>query len=408
MRAVSPDRDVTSDDAVRSYPFGVARQLELDPMYRHIQDHEPLCRVRLPYGEDAWLVTRYQDVRMVSVDPRFSRAAGVGRDEPRITEDIPRRGIMDMDPPHLTRLRRLVAGAFTARRVERLRTRAMTIASDLMDKIIEKGPPAELVADFGLPLPVTMICELLGVPAEDRPDFEVWSQAFVSTTSITGEERTALIGRLMEYFAGLVRLRREEPTDDLLGALVAARDGQGRLAEDELLFLAAGLLAAGYETTATQIPNFLFALLTHPDQLSLLLLRRDLTACAVEELMRFVPLATGPPIPRWALEDIELSGGVVRAGSAVFGSRSAANRDPRVFRDPDRLDITRQTNPHMGFGYGIHHCLGAQLARLELDVALKVLLDRLPGLEFAIPAGELCWRTGTALRGLVELPVGFG
>jgi cytochrome P450 len=341
------------------------------------------------------------------VDGRFSRAAGLGRDEPRVTEFIPERGIMDMDPPHLTRLRRLVAGAFTARRVERLRARARTIAGDLVDKIIETGSPADLVADFGLPLPVTMICELLGVPVADRAEFQVLSEAFVSTTAITGEQRTARIGQLMEYFAGLIRLRRDESTDDLLGALVAARDGQGQLDERELLFLAAGLLGAGFETTATMIPNFVYTLLTHPDQLSLLLARRELVTCAVEELMRFVPLATGPAIPRWALQDVELSGGVVAAGSAVFASRSAANRDPSVFRDPDRLDITRQTNPHMGFGYGIHHCLGAQLARLELDVALSVLLDRLPGLALAVPADQLCWRTGSALRGLDTLPVGF-
>ncbi|MEV4316341.1 cytochrome P450 [Actinocrispum sp. NPDC049592] len=393
---------------MRSYPFGPAQRLELHPLYGYVREHEPLCRVRLPFGEDGWLVTRHQDVRAVYTDPRFSRAAGIGRDEPRVTEYIPPRGIMDMDPPHLTRLRRLVAGAFTARRVERLRTRAVTIATELADRLVDAGPPADLVEDFGVPLPVTMICELLGVPVEDRSEFRVYAEAFVSGTSLSGEERAGYVAKLMAYFAGLVRRRREEPTDDLLSALVAARDGQGRLSEDELLFLAAGLLGAGFETTATMIPNFVFELLTHPDQLALLLSRRELVPSAVEELMRFVPLATGPAIPRWALEDVSLSGGVVPAGSAVFASRSAANRDPSVFRDPDTLDITRQPNPHMGFGHGIHHCLGAQLARLELAVALEVLLDRLPGLEFAVPPRDLTWRMGNALRALATLPVRFG
>jgi cytochrome P450 len=405
MRAVSTDCDKWS------YPFNDPHRLELDPMYEYVREHEPLCRVRLPYGEDAWLVTRHEDVRTVLVDPRFSRAAGLNRDEPRVTEDIPQRGMMDMDPPNLTRLRRLVAGAFTARRVERLRTRALVVASELALDLVSAGSPADLVESFAFPLPVTMICELLGVPPADRGDFAVWSAAFVSTTSMTPERRNACVAQLMDYMAGLVRESRSRPrsapADDLLGALVAARDGHGKLSEDELLFLAAGLLAAGYETTATQIPNFVYALLTHPDQLELLRARPELVGCAVEELMRFVPITATVSIPRWAVADVELSGGTVRAGEPVFASRSAANRDPRAFREPNRLDVSRQHNPHVGFGHGIHHCLGAQLARLELQVALSVLIDRFPRLRFAVAEEDLCWRTGSALRGLVALPVAW-
>jgi cytochrome P450 len=252
-----------------------------------------------------------------------------------------------------------------------------------------------------------MICELLGVPVSDRADFQVWSRALVSTTSFAPAEREEHIGRLMGYMAGLVRQRREEPTDDLLGALVAARDGHGKLTEDELIFLAGGLLAAGHETTATQIPNFVYVLLTHPDQLALLRSRPDLLPGAVEELMRWVPLISSAPIPRWAVADVELSGGTVEAGDAVFALMSVANRDPRVFTDPHRLDITRQPNPHVGFGHGIHHCLGAQLARLELQVAISVLFERLPDLELAVADSDLKWRTGHALRGLLALPVRF-
>jgi cytochrome P450 len=392
---------------VRTYPFNVADRLTADPMYAYVREHEPLCRVRLAYGEDAWLVTRHQDVRTVYADPRFSRAAGIGRDEPRLSEYIAPRGMMDMDPPHLTRLRKLVTGAFTPRRIERLRARTLAVAGELVDKIVEKGPGADLVADFGEQLPMIMICEMLGVPVADRGEFQVLSEALISGTWMDGDQRAAYISKLMEYFAGLVHQRRREPADDLLGALVAARDEEGRLTEEELLFLAAGLHGAGFETTTTQIPNFVYTLLTHPDQLSLLLSRRELIPSAVEEMMRFVSLFSGAAIPRWALEDIELSGGTVSAGSAVFASVAAANNDPRVFQDPERLDITRQPNPHMGFGYGIHHCLGAQLARLELAVALSVLLDRLPRLEFAIPEEDLSWRTGSALRGPVSLPVNF-
>jgi cytochrome P450 len=397
-------RVVPTDHHVWSYPFAEADRLGLNPRYEYVREHEPLCRVRLPYGGDAWLVTRHQDVRTVLSDQRFSRAAGLTREEPRVSVDTPQRGMLDMDPPDLTRLRRLVAGAFTARRVERLRARALIIATELADAIAARGS-ADLVEDFALPLPVTMICELLGVPVDDRDDFQLWSKAFLSTTGMLPEQRMACVGRLMEYVAGLVDQRRSHPADDLLGALVAARDGQGSLEEDELLFLAAGLLAAGYETTATQIANFVYVLLTHPEQLRLLRARPDLVASAVEELMRFVPLTAAVTVPRWALQDVELAGGTIHAGEAVFASRSAANRDPRVFSDPGRLDLTRQVNPHMGFGHGIHHCLGAQLARLELRVALSVLLDRLPGLRFATAEANLAWHTGNALRGLVALPV---
>lgn len=392
---------------VRTYPFNAADRLTIGPTYAEVREQEPLCRVRLAYGEDAWLVTRYHDVRTVYADPRFSRAAGVGRDEPRVADYIPPRGMMDMDPPHLTRLRKLVNGSFTPRRIERLRARTTAVATELADKIVEKGPAADLVADFGEQLPLTMICEMLGVPVADREEFETLSAAFISGIWMDGDQRAAYIARLMEYFAELVRQRRAKPADDLLGALVAARDEQGRLSEDELLFLAAGLHGAGFETTTTQIPNFVYTLLTHPDQLSLLLARRELIPSAVEEMMRFVSLFSGPAIPRWALEDIELSGGTVQAGSAVIAPVAAANYDPDVFQNPHRLDITRHPNPHMGFGYGIHHCLGAQLARMELAVALSVLLDRLPGLRLAIPQEDLTWRTGSALRGLVSLPVTF-
>lgn len=404
MRAVSTDR-TSGNQQVRGYPFGDPSRLELDPLYAYVQENEPLCRVRLPYGGDAWLVTRHEDVRTVLVDPRFSRAATLTHEEPRITVDNVPRGMMDMDPPDLTRLRRLVAGAFTARRVERLRTRALTIATELVDSMVAAGKPADLVSDFGLPLPVTMICELLGVPGSDRAEFGTWSEAFMSTTAMTPEQRNVNLGRLMQYMAELVRQRREEPADDLLGALVAARDGHGKLAEDELLFLAAGLLAAGYETTATQIPNFVYALLMHPDQLELLVARPELVPGAVEELMRYVPLTAKVTVPRFATQDVPLSGGTIEAGQWVFAARSAANRDPRVFSEPDRLDITRQPNPHVGFGHGIHHCLGAQLARLELQVALSVLLERLPGLSLNVPEEQLSWRAGNALRGLVALPI---
>jgi len=393
---------------VRDYPFSAPDRLHLDPFYAELRRTEPLTRVRLPFGEEAWLATRYADVRTVLGDPRFSRAASVGRDEPRITPRQIEGGILSMDPPEHTRLRRLVAKAFTARRVEQLRPRAREIADGLVDRMVEAGPPADLVERFATPLPITVICELLGVPVEDQDRFHVWSEAIVSTTSLTPEQVKSYMDSLWAYMAGLIAQRREHPTDDLIGALVRVRDEDNdRLTEQEMVRLLAGLLAAGHETTVTQIPNFVYVLLTHPDQLAQLRADPELVPTAVEELMRYVPLGVASSFARYALEDLELGGVLVRAGDPVIGSVASANRDDEVFAEPDTLDLTRSANPHMGFGHGVHHCVGAQLARMELQVAVAALLERLPGLRFAGPEEDLEWKSGLLVRGLKRMPVAW-
>ncbi|MEV5538630.1 cytochrome P450 [Saccharopolyspora shandongensis] len=383
----------------RTYPFSAADKLNLDPIYAHLRKQEPLTRIQLPYGETAWLATRYEDTKIVLGDPRFSRAAALGHDEPRLRPNNPQGGLLSMDPPDHTRLRKLVAKAFTARRVEQLRPRTQEIADGLVDRMIEQGEPVDLVEEFALPLPITVICELLGVPYADRGDFRVWSDAFLSTTKLTPEQVTDYIDKMFGYIAGLIAQRREEPADDLLSALIAARDEQDKLSEDELVRLAAGILVAGHETTATQIPNFVYVLLTHPEQLAGLRADLDVVPQAVEELMRYVPLGVGAGFPRYATEDVELGGVLVRAGEPVMVSSSAANRDEAVFNDPEQLDLTRREATHLGFGHGPHHCLGAQLARLELQVALRTLLTRLPGLRFATSAEDVEWKTGMLVRG---------
>ncbi|MGN9911196.1 cytochrome P450 [Phytohabitans sp. LJ34] len=393
---------------VRDYPFNAPDRLRLDPFYAELRRTEPLTRVRLPFGEEAWLATRYADVRTVLGDPRFSRAASVGRDEPRITPRQIEGGILSMDPPEHTRLRRLVAKAFTARRVEQLRPRAREIADGLVDRMVEAGPPADLVERFATPLPITVICELLGVPVTDQDRFHVWSEAIVSTTSLTPEQIKSYLDSLWAYMAGLIAQRRDTPTDDLISALVRVRDEDNdRLTEQEMVRLLAGLLAAGHETTVTQIPNFVYVLLTHPDQLAQLRADPDLVPTAVEELMRYVPLGVASSFARYALEDIELGGVLVRAGEPVIGSVASANRDDEVFAEPDTLDLTRSANPHMGFGHGVHHCIGAQLARMELQVAVATLIDRLPGLRFAGPEEDLEWKSGLLVRGLKRMPVAW-
>ena len=401
--------DVTkADQVVRSYPFGAVDRLEIDPMYAWLRENEPMSRVRLPYGDEGWLLVRYDDVRTALVDPRFSLAEAVVRDVPRLHPQKVGSILTDLDPPEHTRLRRLVAKAFTARRVEQLRAHAEQIATELLDEMVRTGPPVDLIESFAVPLPGLMICELIGVPYADRDEFRDWVGAFMSTTALAGEERAAKLGQLAAYLTTLAAQRRETPTDDLLGALVVAQDEQDRLTEDEVVQLTLLLLAAGYESTASQIANFTYALLTYPEQLTLLHDRPELMPGAVEELMRWVPLlVTADTLPRYALEDVEFSAGTVAAGEPVLLAKHTANRDPRVYDDPDRLDITRDAKGQLGFGYGAHHCLGAQLARMDIQVALSALFDRCPGLRLAVPEDQLEWKTGMAVRGPVALPVSW-
>ncbi|WP_405102844.1 cytochrome P450 [Micromonospora sp. NBC_01412] len=397
----------TSEATIERYPFSDPDRLNLDPRYALLRRDEPLIRVRLPYGEPAWLATRHADVRTVLGDARFSRAAAVGRDEPRNSPRQIQRGILTMDPPDHTRLRRLVARAFTARRVEELRPRTRQVADELVDGLLAAGPPADLVAHLATPLPIRVICDLLGVPVTDQDKFHTWSEAIVSTTSLSAEQAQRYIDNLLAYMGGLIAQRRQEPTDDLIGAMVRARDADDRLSEEEVVQLAAGLLAAGHETTVTQIPNFVYVLLHHPDEWARLRADRSLVPRAVEELMRFVPLGVTAAFARYAKEDVEVGGVLVRAGEPVVVSIPSANRDETVFPDADRLDLGREVNPHLGFGHGVHHCVGAQLARMELQVVLDVLLDRTPGLRLAVPESELPWKSGLLVRGLTAMPVAW-
>ncbi|WP_244200514.1 cytochrome P450 [Micromonospora arborensis] len=387
---------------VRPYPFPT-RTSEVAPMYEALRRTEPVSRVQLPYGEPGWLVTRHADVRTVLSDPRFSRAVAQGLDQPRLRRENMNDGIMGMDPPDHTRLRKLAMKAFTARRVERMRAEVHKIADGLLDAMVARGRPTDLVEHFARPLPVTVICGMLGVPIEDYPRFTRWTEAFTNNESALGDV-VATVGPEMDaYIADLIGQRRLRPTDDLLGALVRARDDGDKLTETELIDLAgAGLLTAGTETVSAALPGFVYTLLEHPEALAALRRDRSLMPSAVEELLRYVPINSAAMFPRYALTDVELSGVTVRAGDPVLPSLAAANRDPEVFADPDVLDLTRKPNPHVTFGYGAHLCLGAQLARLELQVALGLLLDRFGDLALA---DGVTWRTGVIVRGPGVLPI---
>ncbi|MFI0214397.1 cytochrome P450 [Streptomyces lydicus] len=394
----------TADTAPLSYPFNVPESLELADEYERARNRPGLLKVRMAYGEPAWLVTRYAEARFVLGDQRFSRAASALHDEPRQSEGRRTSGILGMDPPDHTRLRTLVAKAFTVRQVEKLRPQVVALTHELLDELETAGPPADLVDRFALPIPVAVICRLLGVPPEDRPRFRVWSDAALSTSSLTSEEFDANQEELRAYMRQLIQEHRHAPQDDLMTALIDARDVGDRLSELELVDLCVGILVAGHETTATQIPNFILALLDHPEQLALLRERPDLIGNAVEELLRFVPLGSGASQPRYATEDIDVGGTLVRAGTPVLVAVGAANRDALRFDRPGTLDIARSGNQHLGFGHGVHHCLGAPLARLELQEALGALLTRFPKLHVA---GDVEWKSQMLVRGPRVLPVGW-
>lgn len=398
---------MTVNAEVRQYPFGEPVRLDMDPLFTKLRREEPVCRVELPYGGEGWLVTRYEDVRLVLADPRFSRAATVGREDlPRATPAPVRPdSLLSMDPPEHSRLRKLVAKAFTGRRVAELRPRTREIVDEKLTALERAGAPADLVEGFALPLPVTVICEMLGVPPRDQHRFRDFSDAILSTTAYTREQIESARVSLETYLAEVVAERRQRPTDDLLGALVAARDDEDRLSERELVNLGVGLLIAGHETTANQIANFTYVLLTQREYWELLRAEPELIPGAVEELLRYVQLGAGAGQPRVATEDVVLSGVTVRAGDSVFVNTQAANRDENVFDDPESLDLTRQRNPHVAFGYGAHHCLGAQLARVELQVALEALLERFPSLRLSLPLDEIPWKSGLLVRGPKQLLV---
>ncbi|MEV0070582.1 cytochrome P450 [Amycolatopsis sp. NPDC050768] len=384
---------------VRAYPFDM-QEISVSELYHMLQREEPMSRVQLPFGEPAWLATKYADVKLVMTDQRFSRELAQGLDQPRMRRQQMGDGIMGMDPPDHSRLRRLVSKAFTARRLEQMREGVQTLVNDLLDGMVARGGSADVVEELARPLPVTVICDLLGVPQEDHKIFREWTQALVSDATAKDDVLDVYGDQLDNYVAGLVAQRREEPTDDLLGALVYARDAGDKLTENELISIAgAGLLTGGVETVSTALPSFLFTLLTQPDLLAQLRADPELMPTAVEELLRYVPINTAAMFARYATEDVRFGDVVVRAGDPVLPALHAANRDPEVFANPDTVDLTRSPNPHVAFGHGPHHCIGAQLARLELQEALKAILARFPEMRLADGREGVKWEYGVIVRG---------
>ncbi|MFG3255697.1 cytochrome P450 [Streptomyces sp. NPDC048172] len=398
-----------TDDGVLPYPFERAPGLEQCPMYAKLREQCPVAEVRMPSGDSAYLLTSYEDVRTALSDPRFSRAATLEEGAPRLAAAPQRfKSLLNMDPPEHTRVRKLVSREFTARRVAALRPRVQEHTDALLDAMERQSPPVDLVPALAFPLPVTVICELLGVPFEDREQFGAWSSVFLATTSRTKEEMLAAQAGLRNYLAELVAAKREDPGEDLLSALVSIHDeDEDRLQEEELIFLGISLLVAGHETTVNQIANSVVSLLTHPEHLERLRREPELLGNAVEELLRLHPPGD-EALLRITTEDVELSGGVtVPAGSAVLAGLSSANRDGRQFERPDEVDFDRPTNPHFAFSHGPHYCLGSGLARLELQIAIGSLIARFPTLRLAVPVEELRRPEGMLVHGITSLPVAW-
>ncbi|WP_326691138.1 MULTISPECIES: cytochrome P450 [unclassified Streptomyces] len=391
------------------YPLGEPTRLDLHPGYASLLAEAPMIRVNMPHGGTAWLATGYEAVREVMSSPAVSRAAAAENPGiPRLLPEPPPAGtIMTIDPPEHSRLRRLVSKAFTARRVEAMRPRIQKAVDELLDGMARDGAPADLVRHLAVPLPVRVICEIMGVPVEDEKHFRAFTEGIMGTTAFDSDEVKAAMGSFFGYFAQLIAERRANPTDDLLGALVTARDDEDSLSEQELVWLGVALLIGGHETTLNQITNFAYVLLGEPERAQELREHPELMPRAVEELLRYVPTGAGSAFASLVTEDTVLHGVPVAAGEAVIVDLGAANRDPAAFGHPDELDFHRETNHHLAMGHGAHFCLGAQLARMELQIALGTLLDRFPGLRLAVPEEGLSWRSGSLIRGLEELPVAW-
>jgi cytochrome P450 PksS len=384
------------------------------PTYARLRHEAPVFRVRLPDGRQAWLISRYGDVMAALKDSRLvkdrRRVATHHRMQfERFIEPLFKSlqfNMLDLDPPDHTRLRGLVHKAFTPRLVEQLRGRVQSLADGLLDRADARGQ-LDLVADYALPIPATVIADLLGVPIGDRHRFHRWTSRLVSVSSgpdlLKALPSTLL---LMAFLRRLIKRRRLQPRDDLISALVRAEDGTDRLNANELISMVLLLLIAGHETTVNLIADGMLALVEQPDQLRRLRREPELLAqgAAIEELLRYtspVQIAT----ERYAVEPVPLAASTIPAGALVLCVIGSANHDEDEFVQPDVLDLGRTPNPHLAFGHGIHYCLGAPLARLEAQIAFETLLRRFASIELAVRPESLPWRRGYFLRGVERLPL---
>ncbi|GAA4998623.1 cytochrome P450 [Actinopolymorpha pittospori] len=385
----------------RSCPFDPPEQLA------QLREEQPITPLRYQDGRAGWLVTSYAIARTILADPRFSRKNEL-QHLPKpfkltgLTREPAQPGFfLGMDPPEHTRYRRQLTAHFTVRRMRQLEPRIARITEEHLDAMERHGPPVDLVSEFALPIPSLVICELLGVPYEDRGRFQGYTRRLLSLES-TPDETVAARDALCDYLDELVARKRSEPGDDLVTTLLAGAD----LDDDEVAGVGVLLLVAGHETTANMLGLGTFALLRHPDQLTALRADPSLMEHAVEELLRYLTIVHLGPT-RAALEDVEISGRVIHAGDPVTISLSEANRDPERFENGEELDVHHSATGHLAFGHGIHQCLGQQLARIEMRIGYAALLRRFPGLRLAVAPEDVRMRTDMSIYGVHNLPVAW-
>ncbi|MGW6989608.1 cytochrome P450 [Streptomyces sp. NPDC054946] len=360
--------------------------------------HGPISRYVHPGGVPGWLITGYDLVRSVLADPRFSSRKELMNVVDFELPPAPPGEFLLMDDPQHSRYRKPLVGKFTVRRMRMLTERIEQITTDCLDAMEQAGPSADLVTAFAKPIPTIVICEILGVPYEDRASFQEQIDAFMGG-EVSDEELIAAYTATQEYLAQLVAAKRANPTDDVLSELT-----DSDLTDEELKGISLILLAAGFDTTASMLSLGTFALLQNPEQLAALRADPALTDGAVEELLRYLSVAK--TFHRTALEDVEVGGQTIEAGTTVLLSFNTANRDPDRFAGPEVLDIRRPYDGHLAFSHGIHQCLGQQLARVEMRVAFRALFDRFPTLRLAVPADEVRLRPESAdIYGVKSLPV---
>ncbi len=396
--------DVT-DAAFKANPF---------PFYAQLRAEAPVFLVTLPRNQHGWLVTRYDDVLAVLKDERFVKDPkhAMSPEQLKKAPQLPallkpfEQSLLRLDDPDHTRLRILVHKAFTPRRIEQMRDQIQDVTNDLLAKV-EPGGSMDLIADFALPLPLVMIGRILGIPAKDNPEFHRWTRILLSGgINQNPLELASAMTSFTSYMREQIKERKTHPQDDLIMALVQAQEGSDLLSEDEILAMIFMLLSAGHETTVNLIGSGILALLEHPDQLTKLRNNSTLSKTAIEELVRFVcpaEMAT----ERYTSEDLTIAGTTVPRGELVLAVIGSANRDAQHFDAPDSLDVARTNNKHLAFGQGIHYCLGAPLARLEGQIAIETLIQRMPALHLSSAPEHLRWRGGLILRGLEALPVSF-
>ncbi|MEU5365159.1 cytochrome P450 [Streptomyces sp. NPDC005925] len=390
---------------VRTWPALDLPGTDFDPVLRELMAQGPVTRIKLPNGDGwAWLVTRHDDVRLVANDPRFGREPVMDRQVTRLAPHfIPAPGAVGfLDPPDHTRLRRTVAAAFTARGVERVREKSRRVLEELISAMLSQGPPADLTSAVLSPFPIAVICELMGVPAADREAMHTWTQLILSSAHGADVSERAK-QEMGAYFSDLIGLR-ESGTGEDVASLLGAAVGRGEVTLDEAVGLAL-LLQIGGEAVTNNSGQMIHVLLTRPELARRLRDDPGIRPQAVDELLRWIPHRNAVGLSRIALQDVEIRGVRIRAGDAVYVSYLAANRDPEVFADPDAIDISRSPNPHVSFGFGPHYCPGSMLARLESELLVGTLLDRVPTLRLAVPPEDVPFRKGALIRGPEALPV---